>query len=63
MKMKDPDPDPDKKITNTDEQEVVVNQSTVDHGFDEPGSSEKETAPEPASENTKKEERRESLKK
>ena len=60
--MKTKDPDPDKKITNADEQDVVVNQSTAEHGFDEP-SPEKEAAPEPAAEKTKNEERRESIEK
>ncbi len=33
------DPDPDKRITNSDEQEVAVNQSTHEEGgFDEPAS-------------------------
>jgi len=66
--MKRKDPDPDKKITNADEQDVVVNQSTADHGFDEPVSSEpvspeKEAVPEPAPEKTKNEERREPIEK
>jgi hypothetical protein len=61
--MKRKDPDPDKKITNADEQDVVVNQSTADHGFDEPVSQEKEAAPEPATEKIKNEERRESIEK
>jgi hypothetical protein len=40
-----------------------VNQSTADHGFDEPVSQEKEAAPEPATEKIKNEERRESIEK
>lgn len=33
------DPDPDKRITNSDEQEVAVNQSTREEGgYDEPAS-------------------------
>lgn len=33
------EPDPDKRITNADEQEVAVNQSTHEEGgFDEPAS-------------------------
>ena len=38
MKMSDPGPK-EKKVTNADEQDVVVNHSTTDQGFDEPASS------------------------
>jgi hypothetical protein len=43
------DPDPEKKITNTDEQDVVVNHSTKEEGgYDEPvtsGSDDKNKEP------------------
>ena len=37
--VKEPDPGRPKAVTNTDEQEVAVNHSTADHGYDEPASS------------------------
>jgi len=60
------DPDPVKKnaVTNTDEQEVAVNHSTTDRGYDEPASAstpnanatnnEKQTAEEVKAESEKK---------
>lgn len=36
--MKTTENGPDKKITNADEQDVVINQSTIEPGFDDPAS-------------------------
>lgn len=41
---------PDEKITNADEQEVVINQSTIESGFDDPASVRKPRADENAAE-------------
>jgi hypothetical protein len=35
-RLNDKDPGRPKAITNADEQEVAVNHSTADHGYDEP---------------------------
>jgi len=42
----DPDPEKEKKkITNADEQDVVVNQSTKEEGYDEPAPAKKQPDP------------------
>jgi hypothetical protein len=38
--LNDQDPGRQKAVTNADEQEVAVNHSTADHGYDEPVTSE-----------------------
>jgi hypothetical protein len=51
--LNDPDPGRAKAVTNADEQDVAVNHSSAEHGYDEPAS---ERAPEKVIVNEKPEE-------
>jgi hypothetical protein len=54
--LNDKDPGRQKAVTNADEQEVAVNHSTADHGYDEPVASEPTAAAPAESENVAAEE-------
>jgi hypothetical protein len=45
-RLDDMDPGRPKAVTNSDEQEVAVNHSTTDHGYDEPREPETPAKPE-----------------
>ena len=52
MERADPGPE-EKKRTNEDEQDIAVNQSTQDHGYDEPVEEKKVESEEPVTESVK----------
>ena len=56
---KDPDPGNPKAVTNADEECVVVNHSTAEHGYDEPAAARENTdsTPEEKPDETRKREK------